>query len=117
MTTSFNTDYTTGTNQGIVDGRPVGQQPPKSVTLDQDNFLDPDASASAPVRTSASDTLTGATSQDVYASSGQPSNTQTSQEVHHDGQPGRKRHAEGIDQWGPPGTKETELSRAERDTA
>lgn len=39
----------------------------------------------------------------------------SSKEMHHDGQPGRKRHGEGVDQFGPPGDKNKILGREERD--
>lgn len=39
----------------------------------------------------------------------------TSTEIHHDGQAGRKRNAEGVDQWGPPGSKDKVLGAEERE--
>lgn len=51
-------------------------------------------------RTSAADTLTGATSQDVHNHLGHPGTGQTSSELHHDGQHGRQRAARGADQFG-----------------
>lgn len=52
----------------------------------------------------------------MYASAGQPGSGMTSSELHHDGQHGRKREGEGVDQWGPPGQKNVELDRAQRVT-
>ncbi|KAL4069922.1 hypothetical protein V8B97DRAFT_1917991 [Scleroderma yunnanense] len=89
-------------NQGIVDGRPMGSQPtPAPVTLD--TVIDSDASVDAtPVQQDplASSTLIGATSKDVYRGLGVPPQGMSSKELHHDGQPGRKRHGEGIEQFG-----------------
>ncbi|PWY89913.1 hypothetical protein BO70DRAFT_358927 [Aspergillus heteromorphus CBS 117.55] len=52
------------------------------------------------VKTSAADTLIGATSQDVYTGLGHPGSGQTSQELHHDGQAGRKGQSAGLEQVG-----------------
>ncbi|KAI6042718.1 hypothetical protein EDC04DRAFT_2866664 [Pisolithus marmoratus] len=95
------TDKSSQFNQGIVDGRPMGSQPaPASVTLD--TVFDPDASADDPTlqHPPASSTLTGATSGDVYQGLGMPVQGMSSKEAHHDGQPGRKRHGEGVEQFG-----------------
>lgn len=48
----------------------------------------------------ASDTLTGATSADVYDGLGHPGQGMSSKELRHDGQPGRKRYGEGVEQFG-----------------
>ncbi|OJA21020.1 hypothetical protein AZE42_02353 [Rhizopogon vesiculosus] len=86
-------------NQGIFDGRPEGQKPPKApVTLD--TYVDKDTSATSPVVTRASDTLTGATSADVYDGLGHPGQGMSSKELRHDGRPGRKRYGEGVEQFG-----------------
>ncbi|KAF9267088.1 hypothetical protein L218DRAFT_955561 [Marasmius fiardii PR-910] len=126
------------TNQGIVDGRPegtpgasiffgptnqwftlimiLGQNPPRA-PVTRDTVVDKDASlSSGPMQTSASDTLGGATSEDVYQSIGQPGSGMSSKEVHHDGSLGRKRDGQGVDQWGPPGGAQIELDRTQRET-
>jgi hypothetical protein len=87
---------------------PSGQQPePTKNPLD--TVVDRDASATSPVGTSAESTLTGATSGDVHHGIGMPASGMSSQEIHHDGQIGRKRQREGVDQFGPPGEKEKVL--------
>ncbi len=48
----------------------------------------------------------GATSAQVYESSGRPGGM-SSKEMHHNGAPGRKRDAQGVAQWGQPGKKDT----------
>jgi hypothetical protein len=126
-------DYSTteaNTNQGIVDGRQAGQfhvisltlqfaypltganPEPAPVTLD--TYVDKDASVGSFNTTD--NAIHGATSADVHNSIGKPGFGETSQELHHNGQHGGKRQAEGVSQWGPPGQKDTELSRAERVT-
>ncbi|KAI6129763.1 hypothetical protein EDD16DRAFT_1543917, partial [Pisolithus croceorrhizus] len=95
------TDKSSGFNQGIVDGRPEGSQPaPASVTLD--TVVDPDASADDPAlqHPPASSTVTGVTSKEVYHGLGVPAQGMSSKEAHHDGQPGRKRQGEGVEQFG-----------------
>ncbi|KAI6147158.1 hypothetical protein BKA82DRAFT_10935 [Pisolithus tinctorius] len=95
------TDKSSQFNQGIVDGRPEGRQPPPaSVVLD--TVVDRNASTDDPTlqHPSASSTLTGATSKDVYHGLGMPVQGMSSQEAHHDGQPGRKRRGEGVEQFG-----------------
>ncbi|RAH79801.1 hypothetical protein BO86DRAFT_390712 [Aspergillus japonicus CBS 114.51] len=52
------------------------------------------------VKTSAADTLMGATSQDVHTGLGHPGSGQTSAELRHDGQPGRKRQTAGLEKVG-----------------
>ncbi|KDQ60365.1 hypothetical protein JAAARDRAFT_46089 [Jaapia argillacea MUCL 33604] len=51
-------------------------------------------------RTTAGDTMTGATSQDVHKGLGHPGSGMTSKEVHHDGMGHRKRQGLGTDQHG-----------------
>ncbi|KAJ7716857.1 hypothetical protein B0H16DRAFT_1612699 [Mycena metata] len=90
-------------DQGIIDGRPAGQQPQRaSVTLD--TVVDKDAEATqndlAGQTNGPYDQLPGATSKDVSASSGQPGTGMSSKELHHNGQPGRKREKLGADQYG-----------------
>lgn len=95
------TDKSSGFNQGIVDGRPEGSQPaPASVTLD--TVVDPDASADDPAlrHPPASSTVTGVTSKEVHRGLGVPAQGMSSKEAHHDGQPGRKRQGEGVEQFG-----------------
>ena len=89
-----------------------GQNPDAAPTT-LDTYVDNDASEDVrPV----DDAVHGATSKDVYASLGQPMSNLTSNELHHGGQQGRKRDGQGVDQWGPPGQKNTELDRAQRVT-
>ena len=83
---------------------PLGQQPtPTKNPLD--TFVDRDASATSPVVASTESTLGGATSGDVHQGMGLPVGGMSSQERHHDGQTGRKRNAQGVDQFGTPGKK------------
>lgn len=116
-------DITDRSNQGIVHGRPEGMHPrtlfirfsrdhyhaahfigsqpsPAPVTLD--SVVDPDASVDVSVQQdpSAPSTLVGATSKDVYRGLGVPVQGMSSRELRHDGQPGRKRHNEGVEQFG-----------------
>ena len=58
----------------------------------QDRVTDKDPFAD---QTTAQDTMTGATSRDVYKGIGVPMSGQTSEEVHHDGMHGRKRQPVG----------------------
>lgn len=53
--------------------------------------------------------MSGATSGDVHQGIGMPVSGMSSQERHHDGQIGRKRHGQGVDQFGPPGEKDKVL--------
>ena len=102
-------------NQGIVDGRPEGQNPPSAPTQ-LDTYVDRDASASSTEQgVSAESTLGGATSRDVHDSLGAPGSGMTSQETAHDGQHGRKRNPYGLDGTGNPGHKEQVLEREQRD--
>ncbi|KAJ3934472.1 MAG: hypothetical protein NXY57DRAFT_890045 [Lentinula lateritia] len=90
------------TNQGIVDGRPEGQEPEHApITLDI--VVDKDASLSnaghSVAHTSASQTINGATSAEVNDSLGKPGFGMSSKEKHHDGMPGRKKQEIGEIQW------------------
>jgi hypothetical protein len=73
--------------------QPVPQEPaPDSRTvIDRDPFATP---------STAGDTLTGVTSQDVYGGIGKPWGGMTSKEIHHDGKAHRKRSLQGTDQYG-----------------
>ncbi|THV07377.1 hypothetical protein K435DRAFT_643785 [Dendrothele bispora CBS 962.96] len=115
------------TNQGIVDGRQEGQQPPPApVTLD--TYVDSDASLQSrhPTRMNAGQNptmdpppLPGATSGEVEAGVGdrfKPTSGMTSKELHNNGMSGKKRDSQGISQWGPPGQQNVELDRAGRVT-
>ncbi|KAH9831187.1 uncharacterized protein C8Q71DRAFT_727014 [Rhodofomes roseus] len=74
-------------------GQPVelAPAPDSNTVVDRDPYAQP---------TSAGDTLTGATSKDVHAHLGHPGSGQTSSELHHDGQHGRKHAPRGADQFG-----------------
>ncbi|KAL1721291.1 hypothetical protein EV715DRAFT_271253 [Schizophyllum commune] len=109
---NYNAVEETG-NQGIVDGRQAGSNPEPAPTR-LDTYVDRDATRSG--TTHASDTLTGATSQDVHRGIGQPLGGQTSHEEHTNGMHGRKRDAQGVSQFGPPGEREKVLGREERDS-
>ncbi|KAJ7907194.1 hypothetical protein B0H13DRAFT_2019255 [Mycena leptocephala] len=88
------------TDQGIVDGRPAGQQP-QAAPVTVDTVVDRDATTNQPTDLGTGyDQLPGATSKDVYASTGQPGTGMSSKELRHDGQPGRKRDRAGFDQYG-----------------
>lgn len=77
-----------------------------------DTLVDKDASrTSTGPLTDAADTLGGANSADVYSGLGKPGSGMSSKELHHDGQPGRKREGQGVAQWGPPGVREQEAQR------
>lgn len=65
-------------------------------------------------RTTASDTLTGATSADVHDSLGNPGQGQTSAEMRHDGEHHRKKHGLGKEQWGTTGGAEMKVGNDER---
>lgn len=62
-----------------------------------DRVVDPDPMAEP---TSAEDTLTGATSADVIQGLNHPGAGETSNELRHDGQRGRKKYGAGAEQWG-----------------
>lgn len=83
--------------QCIQSARTTGQPIELAPAPDSHTVIDRDPYAP---RTSAADTLTGATSQDVHNHLGHPGTGQTSSELHHDGQHGRKRAARGADQFG-----------------
>ncbi|KAF8895360.1 hypothetical protein BD779DRAFT_1668646 [Infundibulicybe gibba] len=103
-------------NQGIIDGRPEGRAPDASiVTLDTVTDSDASKTHTESPMTGAGETLGGATSADVHDGIGKPGSGMSSKELHHNGQPGRKRDAQGISQWGPPHTRKTELDRAQRE--
>lgn len=91
-----------------------GQQPQGTENL-LDTYVDRDASATKSEQASAESTLGGATSGNVHSGLGLPASGMSSKERHHDGQPGRKRNAEGVDQFGPPGLKEKVLGAEERE--
>ncbi|KAL0571543.1 hypothetical protein V5O48_010419 [Marasmius crinis-equi] len=101
------------TNQGIRDGLPEGQNPPRA-PVQLDTVVDKDASApSSTTGIPASSTLNGATSQDVHNHTlGKPGSGQTSNELHHDGNVGGKRDRQGVH----PGQANVELDRAQRET-
>ncbi|KAI5117283.1 hypothetical protein M0805_005608 [Coniferiporia weirii] len=61
-------------------------------------------------QTTASDTLTGTTSADVHTGYGHPGQGQTSSELRHDGQHGRKKQELGADQYG--ATRPEDLKRS-----
>ncbi|KAF7333015.1 Glycylpeptide N-tetradecanoyltransferase [Mycena venus] len=89
------------TDQGIVDGRPAGQQPqavPASATIG--TYVDKNAGNDNERMDAGYNQLPGATSKDVYESAGQPGSGMSSKEVRHDGQPGRKREKLGSEQYG-----------------
>ncbi|KAK1232881.1 hypothetical protein PQX77_003994 [Marasmius sp. AFHP31] len=112
------TDWSERTNQGIVDGRPKGQNPPRA-PIQRDTVVDKDASleSSDAMRPRAADILGGTTSADVHNNTmGKPGSGQTSSELHHDGAAGRKRDGQGASRWGPPGQASVELDRAQRET-
>lgn len=71
--------------------QPQPAAPDSRTVIDRDPFATP---------TSAADTLTGATSQEVHAGLGKPWGGQTSAELHHDGHSHRKRGLQGTDQFG-----------------
>ncbi|KIK94053.1 hypothetical protein PAXRUDRAFT_828389 [Paxillus rubicundulus Ve08.2h10] len=87
-------------NHGIVDGRPEGRQPKGSPVL-LDTLVDNDASMdNEGDYLTATSTFSGATSHDVHGGLGMPVQGMSSKELRHDGQPGRKRHGQGTEQFG-----------------
>ncbi|KAH8115937.1 hypothetical protein DFH11DRAFT_1876519 [Phellopilus nigrolimitatus] len=82
----------TGARDQLADNNPDGVR-----TFVHDRVVDADPYATPPA---AEDTLTGATSGDVYDGLGHPGQGQTSAELRHDGQTGRKKQELGQDQWG-----------------
>ena len=93
---------------------PFSGSNPEPAPTRLDTYVDRDATRSG--TTHAADTLTGATSQDVHRGIGQPLGGQTSHEEHTNGMHGRKRDAQGVSQFGPPGDREQVLGREERDS-
>ncbi|KAF7329200.1 hypothetical protein MKEN_00180600 [Mycena kentingensis (nom. inval.)] len=84
-------------NQGIVDGRAAGAPVPAApVTLD--SYTDKDATGRDPASTrlGALD-FPGAASKDVHVGLGQPVYGETSNELRHDGQRGRKKQEIGVE--------------------
>ncbi|CDO75764.1 hypothetical protein BN946_scf184921.g40 [Trametes cinnabarina] len=73
------------------DNRPLPPAPDSRTVIDKDPYATP---------TSAADTLTGATSQDVHNGLGHPGSGMSSAEMHHDGHPHRKRQMRGAEQFG-----------------
>ena len=71
--------------------QPLAPAPDSRTVVDNDPYAEP---------ISAGDTLTGATSQDVYRGLGRPAEGMTSAELHHDGRQHRKRSLQGTDQYG-----------------
>ncbi|KAI0683766.1 hypothetical protein BC835DRAFT_719723 [Cytidiella melzeri] len=71
--------------------QPLPPAPDSRTVIDRDPFATP---------VTAGDTLTGATSQNVYAGIGKPMGGMTSKEMHHDGKAHRKRSLQGVDQYG-----------------
>lgn len=70
---------------------PLAPAPDSRTVVDTDPFAEP---------TTAADTMTGATSQDVYGGIGKPWGGMSSKEMHHDGKAHRKRGLQGTDQFG-----------------
>ncbi|KAJ7180101.1 hypothetical protein C8R43DRAFT_871273 [Mycena crocata] len=86
-------------DQGIADGKPVGQEPQAAgVTID--TFIDRDASGQNSRTDGPFDELPGATSKDVSESAGKPGTGMSSKELRHNGQQGRKREKLGDDRFG-----------------
>ncbi|KAF9241147.1 hypothetical protein BU15DRAFT_45327 [Melanogaster broomeanus] len=93
-------EHAPASNQGIVDGRPEGC-PAKGSPVLLDTVVDNDASADNEAdNQTALSSSPGATSHDVYKGMGMPAQGMSSKELRHDGQPGRKRHGQGIEQFG-----------------
>lgn len=105
-------------NQGIVDGRAEGANPPQAKVLD-DTVIDLDASSETPtVDTSAfRGPGSSVTSQEVHKGFGHPGSGMSSKEARHDGKyQHRESEGQGASQWGPPQSKDVELDRAQRPT-
>ena len=68
--------------------QPLPPAPDSQTVIDTDPFADP---------TTAEDTMTGATSQDVHGGIGKPGSGMTSREVRHDGKQKRKRGLQGLE--------------------
>ncbi|KAJ7192054.1 hypothetical protein B0H12DRAFT_1246203 [Mycena haematopus] len=89
------------TDQGIVDGRPAGQNPqPSPVTVD--TYVDKNATSETEPTDAGTEynQLPGATSKDVSESLGQPGAGMSSKELRHNGQQGRKHEKLGLEQYG-----------------
>ncbi|EKM56613.1 uncharacterized protein PHACADRAFT_253822 [Phanerochaete carnosa HHB-10118-sp] len=71
--------------------QPLAPAPDSRTIVDNDPFDDPPTAA---------ETMTGATSQDLYSGIGKPMMGQSSAEIHHDGHQHRKRAMQGHDQYG-----------------
>ncbi|PCH45037.1 hypothetical protein WOLCODRAFT_77879 [Wolfiporia cocos MD-104 SS10] len=71
--------------------QPLPPAPDSRTVIDRDPYATP---------TSAGDTLTGATSADVYTGLGHPGAGMSSAEAHHDGRSHRKRQQQGVSTFG-----------------
>jgi len=70
---------------------PLAPAPDSITVVDRSPYAEP---------TTAADTMTGATSQDVHRGYGAPGSGMTSAEMHHDGQQHRKRQGQGVETYG-----------------
>jgi len=95
--TSANTERQTTNIHSIQSARTVGEPYPLSPAPDSRTVMDRDPYASP---TTASDTLTGATSADVHDGLGHPGSGMSSAEMRHDGRAHRKRQGQGVDTYG-----------------
>ncbi|KAJ3574467.1 hypothetical protein NP233_g1751 [Leucocoprinus birnbaumii] len=105
-------------NQGIVDGRAAGANPPQAKVLG-DTVIDTDASADSPVIDTSAfrGPESSVTSQDVHQGYGHPGSGMSSKEARHGGkQQYREHEGSGVSQWGSQKTKDVELDRAQRPT-
>lgn len=73
------------------DAQPLAPAPDSRTVVDRDPWE---------AKTTAGDTLTGATSQDVHGGLGHPGAGMSSAEMHHDGSAHRKRQMRGTEQFG-----------------
>lgn len=71
--------------------QPLAPAPDSRTVVDDDPYADPPIAA---------ETITGATSQDLYSGIGKPMMGQSSAEIRHDGHKHRKRAMQGTDQYG-----------------
>ncbi|KAK7001672.1 Glycylpeptide N-tetradecanoyltransferase [Favolaschia claudopus] len=85
-------------DQGIVEGRPSGQQP-QAAPVTIGTYVDKNAMTEEGEQTGEYE-LPGATSKDVHESMGQPGSGMSAKELRHGGQPGRKREKLGLEQYG-----------------
>ncbi|KAF8843313.1 hypothetical protein BDN67DRAFT_964714 [Paxillus ammoniavirescens] len=93
-------EHAPAANQGIVDGRPEGRQTKGSPVL-LDTLVDDNASANnGGDSLMATSTFPGATSHEVHRGLGVPVQGMSSKELRHDGQPARKHHGQGTEQFG-----------------